>query len=111
MVLLRLSNVKGPPGVVPMSPFCPHFLEPKRCKGVLVGSKGIEKTGDRDQLVDRMRRILRPYKSLRPNSELQKTLGGTLFKPQDTGQITGKEFCFIIAPGHQYSGVKSDGGN
>jgi len=37
-----------------VSPLCPHFLEPRGNQGVLEGSKGLEKTKVRGQVVDKI---------------------------------------------------------
>ncbi len=37
-------------------PLCPHFMGPRACKRVLERSKGIEKTKDHGQVVDKINR-------------------------------------------------------
>ncbi len=41
-----------------MSPLCPHFLEPRGYQRVLEGSRGLEKTKVRGQVVDKITRSL-----------------------------------------------------
>jgi hypothetical protein len=44
-----------------VSPKCPHFLKTRGMVRVLRGSKGLEKTKDRWQVVDKMRKAIGTY--------------------------------------------------